>query len=88
MNKDRRILLLLNALIMLVAIIILCVLFPALWNVAGPFIVAIIIAYLLFPLVKRLTATGMNRGMAVTVVTLGTFLVILLFFGIVSLYLV
>ena len=28
MNKDRRILLLLNALIMLVAIIILCVLFP------------------------------------------------------------
>ena len=80
MNKDRRILLLLNALIMLIAIIILCVLFPALWNVAGPFIVAIIIAYLLFPLVKRLTATGMKRGMAVTVVTLGTFLVILLFF--------
>lgn len=82
MNKTRRLMLLLNAIIIIIAIVILTFIFPALWNIAGPFITALIIAYLLLPLVKRLTANGMSRGWSVAIVTLGTFGVIVLFFAI------
>lgn len=73
MTRERRLMLLLNILIFLAALCIFIFFLPTLSRVATPFLVAIILSYLLRPLVRSLTENGMHKGYAVALVTIGTF---------------
>lgn len=78
MKKNRFLLLLINSVILLIALIVLIMIFPVLSKVIQPFIIALILSYLLNPFVKALMERGLKKGMAVTVVMLGTFFVLVL----------
>lgn len=76
MTRERRLMLLLNVVIFLLALGVFLLLLPTLKSVAMPFLIAIILSYLLRPLVRSLMENGMRKGYAVTLVTLGTFILL------------
>lgn len=78
MTRERRLMLLLNTVIFLIALAVFLLFLPTLKSVAMPFLIAIILSYLLRPLIRMLMENGMRKGYAVTLVTLGTFLLLVI----------
>lgn len=78
MTRERRLMLVLNTVIFLLALGIFLLFLPTLSSVAMPFLIAIILSYLLRPLIRMLMENGMRKGYAVTLVTLGTFLLLVI----------